>query len=125
MKYVPVGLTCLKGKRELCDQVSLSISAPCARRLSTISLILVDPDGIPVQDGIGYEAPTTGLVPDLRVIARRKFPLVGNANAAGQLVPIFAFLERELDRLPEIAIGQVTQNILRLDDAPPVGHCPG
>jgi hypothetical protein len=41
MKYVPFGTTCLKGKREICDKVSLSISSPCARRFSTMSLILM------------------------------------------------------------------------------------
>lgn len=59
---------------------------------------LRDLDGIPVQDGIGHEAQTTGFVHDLLIIAGRKFPLVGKENPAGQLVAVFALIELELDR---------------------------
>jgi hypothetical protein len=41
MKYMPFGTTCLKGNSEICDKVSLSISSPCARRFSTMSLIFM------------------------------------------------------------------------------------
>ncbi len=41
IKYVPFGTTCLKGNSEICDKVALSMSAPCARNSSTISLILM------------------------------------------------------------------------------------
>jgi hypothetical protein len=54
---------------------------------------LRDLEGIPVQDGIGHEAQTTGFVHDLLVIAGRKFPLVGKENPAGQLVTVFALIE--------------------------------
>src|SRR4030095_14441518 len=40
MKYMPFGTTCRKGNSEICAKVSLSMSSPCARRSSTISVIL-------------------------------------------------------------------------------------
>ncbi len=42
------------------------------------------------------------MVPDLLLIASRKFTLVGKVNPAGQLVPIFALVELELNGLPKL-----------------------
>src|SRR5215813_7603913 len=80
---------------------------------------LRDLDAIPVQDGIGHEAQTTGFVHKLLVIAGRKFPLVGKENPAGQLVAVFALIELELDRPSQLPIGQIAQNVLGFDDGPP------
>src|SRR4030095_3140281 len=40
IKYMPLGTTCRKGNSEICERVSSSIASPCARRWSTISVIL-------------------------------------------------------------------------------------
>ena len=78
-------------------------------------------DGIPVQDGIGHEAQTTGCVHALLVIAGRKFPLVGKENPAGHLVAVCALIELALDRPASLPIGQRAQNVWGFDDAPEVG----
>jgi hypothetical protein len=75
--------------------VAGSTASPCARSLSTMSVIwsvfqlrpqLVDNVGdlerIPVQDRIGHQAQAAGLVHDFPVIPRREFALVGKENPA-------------------------------------------
>jgi hypothetical protein len=73
-------------------------------------------EGIPIQDSIGHKAETACLVHDFLVIARGKFTLVGKENSSWQPVPVFSFIELELDSLPELQVGEVTQDILGFDN---------
>ncbi len=84
---------------------------------------VVNFDGIPVQDRIGDQAQAARFVHDFLVIASRKFTLISKENSAGQLMPIFTFVELELYRLPEFEIGKIAHDVLGFDDTPEVGKC--
>src|SRR5262245_18292679 len=118
MKYMPFGTACRKGNSEICAKVSLSMSSPCARSLSMISVIL---RVFQVQERIGDQAQATGLVHDLLVSPRRKFALVGKENPARQLMAVFALVELELHSLPQVTIREIAQDVLRFDDTAQVG----
>jgi hypothetical protein len=101
----------------MCQGVLIDLFLLCPQLLDNVS----DFERIPIQDRIGHQAEATGLVHDFLVIPRREFPLIGKENPAGELMAIFAFVELELDPLPQVAIGQVTQDVLGLENASQVG----
>src|SRR5688572_28065417 len=75
-------------------------------------------DGVPHQDSVAQEAQTTGLVHNLLIVPRLKHPLIGEKEAAGELMAKLAPVELALDTMAEVSLLDIAEDMDRFEHAP-------
>jgi hypothetical protein len=74
--------------------------------------------GIPHHDGIGQETATRRLIHDLFIVSRLKGALIGEKEAAGELVTPLAPIELELHRASQRLVLNIAQEVEALEGLP-------
>jgi hypothetical protein len=79
-------------------------------------------DGIPHQDGVAQETQTTGLIHNLFIVSSLKRPLIGEKEAASQLMAKLTPVELALDAMAQVGILHIPEDVDRFKHTPQGGE---
>ena len=100
--------------------MSQQVVIHCLTLISEFIDDVADPGGVPVQNGIGHKAETTGLVHDFFIVACGEFTLIRKEYPARQFMSVFPFIQLPLAGLTEFFVSQVPQSVFGLANQPQV-----